>query len=269
MVTDRAVGGRSEATFEVLVGPTEPVSEQPGHEAPAGANAAAAAEEEEGPIAVFSGQLSTLRPAADPTYACLCSIELKLLNQGRLITNTRSASFPRLQHVHPYSVKRTGYCGVKIELPRPLKVDNYEGLELRVRTDGRNYVTNVEVGLYVERAGKSLVVCEPGSSPTPNPHHDPHPTDHHHTNKPITNNNQQQVSSFFPDELYQGYISGLPGGRWFTLQLPFRDMTLTRLGRLSYVQRDLDGSFTLESIGACVDCGWAGERRWLVVLVFV
>lgn len=43
-------------------------------------------------------------------------------------------------------MKRTGYCGVKIELPRPLKVENYEGLELRVRTDGRNYVTNLEVG---------------------------------------------------------------------------------------------------------------------------
>ena len=57
------------------------------------------------------------------------------------------------------------------------------------------------------------------------------------------------MSSFFPDELYQGYITGLPGGRWFTLQLPFRDMTLTRLGRLSYIQRDLDGGFTLESIG--------------------
>lgn len=62
----------------------------------------------------------------------------------------------------------------------------------------------------------------------------------------------QQISSFFPDELYQGYITGLPGGKWFTLQLPFRDMTLTRLGRLSYVQRDLDGSFTLESIGGFV-----------------
>lgn len=36
------------------------------------------------------------------------------------------------------------------------------------------------------------------------------------------------------------------------MQLPFRDMTLTRLGRLSYVQRDLDGSFTLESIGGFV-----------------
>lgn len=44
-----------------------------------------------------------------------------------------------------HRVKRTGYCGVKIELPRPLHVENYEGLELRVRTDGRNYVTNLEV----------------------------------------------------------------------------------------------------------------------------
>lgn len=65
----------------------------------------------------------------------------------------------------------------------------------------------------------------------------------------------KKVSSFFPDELYQGYISGLPGGKWFTLQLPFRDMTLTRLGRLSYVQRDLDSTFTLESIGALC---WSG-----------
>lgn len=52
-------------------------------------------------------------------------------------------------HTYTHSVKRTGYCGVKIELPRPLKVENYEGLELRVRTDGRNYVTNLEVCVRV------------------------------------------------------------------------------------------------------------------------
>ncbi len=138
-------------------------------------------------------------------------------------------------------MKRTGYCGVKIELPRPLKVEGYEGLELRVRTDGRNYVTNLEVRAAAERRESTekmmmmiMMMMEP-------PNHkvsiDPP------TFKPW------QVSSFFPDELYQGYITGLPGGRWFTLQLPFRDMTLTRLGRLSYIQRDLDGGFTLESIG--------------------
>jgi len=30
-------------------------------------------------------------------------------------------------------------------MPRALQIENYEGLELTVRTDGRNYVTNLEV----------------------------------------------------------------------------------------------------------------------------
>ncbi len=32
-------------------------------------------------------------------------------------------------------------------MPRALKIENYEGLELSVRTDGRNYITNLEVGI--------------------------------------------------------------------------------------------------------------------------
>ena len=51
----------------------------------------------------------------------------------------------RSNALHIRRVKRTGYCGVKIDFPRPLKVEGYEGLELRVRTDGRNYVTNLGV----------------------------------------------------------------------------------------------------------------------------
>jgi len=70
-----------------------------------------------------------------------------------------------------------------------------------------------------------------------------------------------QVDSFFPDELYQGYITGLPGGRWWTIQLPFRDMTLTRLGRLSYIQKELDSTFALESIGFLVADGKPGPFR--------
>jgi hypothetical protein len=60
-----------------------------------------------------------------------------------------------------------------------------------------------------------------------------------------------QVESFVPDLLYQGYIT-LPADRWFTIQLPFTSMTLTRLGRISHFQRDLDKGFTLESMGGCV-----------------
>ena len=59
--------------------------------------------------------------------------------------------------------------------------------------------------------------------------------------------------------MYQGYITGLPPGKWWTIQLPFRDMTLTRLGRLSYIQRELDSSFTLESIGFLVADGKSGD----------
>ncbi|GAB5030281.1 nadh:ubiquinone oxidoreductase intermediate-associated protein 30 [Nannochloropsis oceanica] len=171
VLTDCSIGGKSKGSFEVL-------------------SAGDAAEEEEDvgggamtkterriPLAVFSGQLSTLRPSMDP------------------------------------KVKRTGYSAVKIIMPRALKIENYEGLELSVRTDGRNYVTNLE------------------------------------------------VDSFFPDELYQGYITGLPAGQWWTIQLPFRDMTLTRLGRLSYIQKELDSTFALESIGFLVADGKPGPFR--------
>lgn len=67
-----------------------------------------------------------------------------------------------------------------------------------------------------------------------------------------------QVESFFPDELYQGYITGLPAGQWLTIQLPFQDMTLTRLGRMSYIQKELDSTFTLESIGFLIADGKTG-----------
>jgi len=67
-----------------------------------------------------------------------------------------------------------------------------------------------------------------------------------------------QVESFFPDELYQGYITSLPGGKWLTIQLPFQDMTLTRLGRMSYIQKELDSTFTLESIGFLIADGKTG-----------
>jgi len=78
---------------------------------------------------------------------------------------------------------------------------------------------------------------------------------------PITLPCNPQVDSFFPDELYQGYIAGLPAGKWWTIQLPFRDMTLTRLGRLSYIQKELDSTFALESIGFLVADGKPGPFR--------
>lgn len=81
-----------------------------------------------------------------------------------------------------------------------------------------------------------------------------YPPTHHPSHNP-------QVDSFFPDELYQGYITGLPAGKWWTIQLPFRDMTLTRLGRLSYIQKELDSTFALESIGFLVADGKPGPFR--------
>ncbi len=82
-----------------------------------------------------------------------------------------------------------------------------------------------------------------------------------HGSPPIILSRNLQVDSFFPDELYQGYITGLPAGRWWTIQLPFRDMTLTRLGRLSYIQKELDSTFALESIGFLVADGKPGPFR--------
>lgn len=56
-------------------------------------------------------------------------------------------------------------------------------------------------------------------------------------------------------------MTGLPANKWLTIQLPFRDMTLTRLGRLAYIQRELDSSFSLESIGFLVADGKSGPFR--------
>ena len=79
VVTDRGVGGKSEAAFELLRDPP-PVDaeEKGGQETPTltvegGTTAATSAEEDEQPLAVFSGRLSTLRPSADPTCVHRCT----------------------------------------------------------------------------------------------------------------------------------------------------------------------------------------------------
>ena len=80
VVTDKSVGGRSEASFDVRV----PLPPSPPSPSEAGAAAAGGAGEGDGggmmegrddgdtPLAVFSGELSTMRPSADPTCVAWC-----------------------------------------------------------------------------------------------------------------------------------------------------------------------------------------------------
>jgi hypothetical protein len=60
VLTDRSIGGKSEATFEVL-----PVGDGVEEEGEAGGGAVTKTERR-APLAVFFGQLSTVRPSADP-----------------------------------------------------------------------------------------------------------------------------------------------------------------------------------------------------------
>jgi len=63
VLTDRSIGGKSEASFEVL--PAGDGAEEEKEDVGAGAMTKT---ERRIPLAVFSGQLSTVRPSADPKY---------------------------------------------------------------------------------------------------------------------------------------------------------------------------------------------------------
>lgn len=70
-----------------------------------------------------------------------------------------------------------------------------------------------------------------------------------------------KVSSFFPGDIYQGYINVPPthpdkskvcketGGEFERLVLPFNKFALTAFGRLREIQRDLDNDVEVEHVG--------------------
>jgi hypothetical protein len=69
-----------------------------------------------------------------------------------------------------------------------------------------------------------------------------------------------KVSSFFPGDIYQGYINVPPtrplkeeipdsGGGFERLVLPFNKFALTAFGRLRDIQRELDNDIEVEHVG--------------------
>jgi hypothetical protein len=85
-----------------------------------------------------------------------------------------------------------------------------------------------------------------------------------------------KILSFFPDDLYQGYIRGheLPPLKkvdeddgdgdnnekeWRTLILPFQGFALTALGRMRQIQRKLDGNVDIEYLGITLADGVDGD----------
>ena len=76
------------------------------------------------------------------------------------------------------------------------------------------------------------------------------------------------VHTFFPDDLYQGFITQpqpqIPvqnndDGEWNTLILPFKEFILTALGRKREVQRKLDGGISIKHIGITLADGVDGD----------
>jgi hypothetical protein len=55
---------------------------------------------------------------------------------------------------------------VKFPLRPSLPVEGYEGIELRVKTDGRTYITNLEVSVELPYGVQRLSVSE-GQGPNP------------------------------------------------------------------------------------------------------
>lgn len=82
------------------------------------------------------------------------------------------------------------------------------------------------------------------------------------------------VSTFFPGDMYQGYIRIRPtytnssficpetGGEYERLVLPFRSFVLTAFGRLRDVQRELDSSVEIEHIGFTLMDGRDGDFQF-------
>jgi len=81
-----------------------------------------------------------------------CCLTLSRINACIASTTASSAVFTgRLSlacQPTEVDVVRSGYCGVRASVPSDLMLHGYEGISMRVMTDGREYV-----GLQMRRAG--------------------------------------------------------------------------------------------------------------------
>jgi len=80
-----------------------------------------------------------------------------------------------------------------------------------------------------------------------------------------------QVSSFFPGDMYQGYINLPPthpdkskicpdtGGGFERLVLPFNKFALTAYGRMREIQRELDNNVEVQHVGFTIMDGQDGD----------
>jgi len=83
-----------------------------------------------------------------------------------------------------------------------------------------------------------------------------------------------QVSSFFPGDMYQGYINLPPthpdkskicpdtGGGFERLVLPFNKFALTAYGRMREIQRELDNNVEVQHVGFTIMDGQDGDFQF-------